>query len=47
MLSDALELAGMTCLVAAAFLLAIPLGIAAAGVACLVIGLALDARSDK
>ena len=46
MLSDALELAGMTCLVVAAFLLAIPLGIAAAGAACLVIGLALDARSD-
>lgn len=47
MLSDALEIAGLAFLVAASFVLAVPLGLAAAGGACLVIGLALDARSGQ
>jgi hypothetical protein len=45
MMSDALELAGLGCLIAAAFLVSIALGLAALGVSLLVVAFAFVGKA--
>lgn len=47
MVSDALEVIGLAFLAGAAFMLSATLGVAAIGIACLLIGFAFDRKGDE
>jgi len=47
MLSDALEATGLVCLTCSAFLIALPLGIAAAGISLILLGLSFADRDNS